>query len=211
MLSALASLVSTPFCSDGDKFELIVIVLLNWLVRALSRRLAFFNRTTRTNADRINKQAPNIPNKVPRKGFTRKKAGVKAGERSENEYTTKWCGDLISFSNCSRAEQRVSESCQSTCLFLWIFHGVCLQHNRTRFAFFIVCNNEHLIRHSSIEAFEVKCWSSAKKNKWVLLMTSQRTENFHIRSYAPKHSLWIYITNCIIVPEQVCLSSELLL
>lgn len=93
MLSALASLISTPFeCNEVDKFELIVIVLLNWLVRALSRRFAFFKRTTSTNAESISKQAPNIPNNVPRNGFTFRNAGAKAGEKSENLYRTEVCG-----------------------------------------------------------------------------------------------------------------------
>lgn len=154
MLSALASLKSTPFCSDGDNVELIVIVLLIWLVRALSRRLVFFNRTTRTIADNISKKAPNIPNKVPRNGFTCRNAGANAGEISEKGNTTK-LSKLISFWLFI-----FIDSCQSTCLFLWIFHCIRWQNDRAGFSFLIVRNHNHLIRHSSIETFKLEIWSS---------------------------------------------------
>lgn len=88
MLSALASLNSTPFWSDGDNVELIVIVLLIWLARVLSRLLERFKRTTRIMADSISNRAPNIPNSVPRNGFSWRNVGARAGEKSENGKTT---------------------------------------------------------------------------------------------------------------------------
>lgn len=88
ILSALASLSRTPFWSDGDKVELIVIVLLIWLARVLSRRLELFKRTTNIIADNISKRAPKIPNTVPRNGLIWSKVGWRAGEKSENGKTT---------------------------------------------------------------------------------------------------------------------------
>lgn len=88
MLSALASLNRTPFCSDGDNVELMVMVLLIWLARVLSRRLELFKRTTRIIADKIRSRAPKMPNRVPRNGLIWRNAGVRAGEKSENGKTT---------------------------------------------------------------------------------------------------------------------------
>lgn len=84
MLSALASLNSTPFWSDGDNVELVVVVLLIRLARVLSRLLECFIRTTRNIADSISKKAPKIPNNVPRSGLSWRNAGAKTGEKSEN-------------------------------------------------------------------------------------------------------------------------------
>ena len=88
ILSALVSLKRTPFWSDGDNVELIVIVLLIWLARVRSRRLELFKRTTKIIADKISNRAPNIPNRVPRNGFIWRNFGPKAGEKSENGKTT---------------------------------------------------------------------------------------------------------------------------
>lgn len=88
ILSALASLNRIPFCSDGDNVELIVIVLLIWLVRALSRRLVFFNLTTSTIAVNISKIAPNIPSNVPMKGFICRKVGFNTDGSSTSRKTS---------------------------------------------------------------------------------------------------------------------------
>jgi hypothetical protein len=88
ILSALASLSNMPFCSDGDSVELMVIVLLIWLARVLSRRLERFSRTTRIIADSISSRAPKIPNRVPRNGLICRNVGAKPGGRSENGKTT---------------------------------------------------------------------------------------------------------------------------
>lgn len=92
ILSALASLNRTPFWSDGDNVELIVMVLLIWLARVLSRRLELFKRTTKIIADNISKRAPKIPNRVPRNGLIWRKVGARAGEKSENGKTTECRG-----------------------------------------------------------------------------------------------------------------------
>lgn len=89
ILSALDdSLSMTPFCSEGDNVELIVIVLL--IARALSRRFEPFKRTAKIIADKISTTAPKMPSIVPRNGLICRKVGARTGAigKSENGKTT---------------------------------------------------------------------------------------------------------------------------
>jgi hypothetical protein len=88
MLSALdASLNITPFWSDGDSVELIVIVLL--IARVLSR-LEPFKRTTKIIADSISTSATKMPSIVLRNGLICRNVGASTGDigMSENGNTT---------------------------------------------------------------------------------------------------------------------------
>lgn len=87
----------------------ILEVLLIWLVRALSRRLVFFNRTTSTMDVKISRKAPNIPNTVPRKGFIWWNVGANAdGSSSRKSNQNRNCQSLHAQSSRIKTHQFVS-------------------------------------------------------------------------------------------------------
>lgn len=164
ILSALASRNRTPFWSDGDNVELIVIVLLIWLARVLSRRLELFKRTTKIIADNISKRAPKIPNRVPRNGLIWRNVGARAGEKSEKGKTTESGGKKGNEINITKKAGHHHNYALRTSLFLRVLQRVSLERHGPGLAFLVQRHHQHIIVHPGLESLKLEERCSADWN-----------------------------------------------